>query len=64
LANESDDLDPCDGDSRPGDFGIVIPVFGRLREGVKGTSMLILTASIAILLFIYLVAALLRPEWF
>ena len=33
----------------------------RFREG---KAMLILTAIVTVLLFIYLLAALLRPEWF
>jgi K+-transporting ATPase KdpF subunit len=31
---------------------------------VKGGGMILLTAIVAILLFIYLLVALLRPEWF
>jgi K+-transporting ATPase KdpF subunit len=31
---------------------------------LKGFPMLLLTASVTFLLFIYLMAALLRPEWF
>jgi K+-transporting ATPase KdpF subunit len=31
---------------------------------VKGTAMLILAAVVTLLLFIYLLVALLRPEWF
>jgi K+-transporting ATPase KdpF subunit len=31
---------------------------------VKGISMIILAAIVTLLLFIYLLAALLRPEWF
>jgi len=31
---------------------------------VKGTIMIILTALVTLLLFVYLLAALLRPEWF
>jgi K+-transporting ATPase KdpF subunit len=31
---------------------------------VKGLFMIILTAIVTLLLFVYLLAALLRPEWF
>jgi K+-transporting ATPase KdpF subunit len=31
---------------------------------LKGELMLLLTAIVTLLLFIYLLAALLRPEWF
>jgi K+-transporting ATPase KdpF subunit len=35
-----------------------------LREGVKGADMLVLAGLVTLLLFIYLLVALLRPEWF
>ena len=38
--------------------------FLRLREGVKGAAMILLAALVTVLLFAYLLAALLRPEWF
>jgi K+-transporting ATPase KdpF subunit len=31
---------------------------------VRGPAMILLTALVTLLLFVYLVAALLRPEWF
>jgi K+-transporting ATPase KdpF subunit len=31
---------------------------------LKGIAMILLTALVTLLLFIYLLAALLRPEWF
>jgi K+-transporting ATPase KdpF subunit len=31
---------------------------------VKGGAMILLTAVVTVLLFIYLIAAMLRPEWF
>jgi K+-transporting ATPase KdpF subunit len=31
---------------------------------VKGIFMIVLTAIVTLLLFVYLLAALLRPEWF
>jgi K+-transporting ATPase KdpF subunit len=33
-------------------------------SGCEGEAMIILTAIVLLLLFIYLLAALLRPEWF
>src|SRR5262249_48986879 len=50
--------------ARPGDDGPHVRLRDRLREGVKGTVMIILAAVVTVLLFIYLLAALLRPEWF
>jgi K+-transporting ATPase KdpF subunit len=46
--------------------GAVFAVFEGVRENLKGevTYMIYLTAVIAIFLFIYLVVALVRPEWF
>jgi K+-transporting ATPase KdpF subunit len=35
-----------------------------LREGLKGAVMLWLTVLVTLFLFGYLMAALLRPEWF
>jgi len=35
-----------------------------LRKSLKGAFMLLLTAMVTLLLFVYLMAALLRPEWF
>jgi K+-transporting ATPase KdpF subunit len=40
------------------------PVRVRLRERLAEGSMLILTGVVVLLLFVYLFAALLRPEWF
>ena len=36
----------------------------RLRQGLKGAVMILLAALVTVLLFLYLLAALLRPEWF
>ena len=36
----------------------------RMRSRIGGGDMLILTALVTLLLFIYLLVALLRPEWF
>jgi K+-transporting ATPase KdpF subunit len=41
-----------------------VSVRGGLRKGLKGALMIWLTVIVALLLFIYLLAALLRPEWF
>ena len=35
-----------------------------LRKGVRGLAMILFTGLVTTLLFIYLLAALLRPEWF
>ncbi len=47
-------------------YGAVFVVFESVRENIKVevTQMIYLTAVIAIFLFIYLVVALVRPEWF
>ncbi len=45
-------------------MGVAVRLRGRLREGVGGDVMIWLTAVVLVLLFIYLLAALLRPEWF
>jgi K+-transporting ATPase KdpF subunit len=36
----------------------------QLLQGVKGFAMLLLASIVTVLLFVYLLAALLRPEWF
>jgi K+-transporting ATPase KdpF subunit len=36
----------------------------RLRTGLSGGPMLVFTALVTLFLFIYLLVALLRPEWF
>ena len=36
----------------------------RLRQGLKGAVMVTLAALVTGLLFVYLLIALLRPEWF
>jgi len=55
--------------ARPGAAGAFhngpdVPVRGGLREGLKGARMIWLTVVVTVLLFVYLLAALLRPEWF
>jgi len=46
--------------------GTMFIVFESVRENIKPevTQMIYLTAVVAIFLFIYLVVALVRPEWF
>jgi K+-transporting ATPase KdpF subunit len=47
--------------------GTDVPVHESLRENIKNevTSMMIyVTAGVAAFLFVYLVVALVRPEWF
>jgi K+-transporting ATPase KdpF subunit len=46
---------------------IVLPVHGSLRENIEDEvipMMIYLTAVVVAFLFVYLVAALIRPEWF
>jgi K+-transporting ATPase KdpF subunit len=57
------------GDVSPGHYrdGIVLPVHGSLRENIEDEvipMMIYLTAAVAVFLFVYLVVALVRPEWF
>ena len=47
-----------------GDLGDDVRLCGRLRQGVKGAAMILLAAVVTVLLFAYLLAVLLRPEWF
>ena len=47
-----------------GDHGTDVRLRHWLRQSLKGATMLLLTAIVTLLLFIYLLAALLRPEWF
>jgi K+-transporting ATPase KdpF subunit len=35
-----------------------------MRQSVKGIAMIYLAAAVTVLLLLYLMAALLRPEWF
>ena len=44
--------------------GIDVRFRCRLRPRVEAHSMIVLTALVTLLLFVYLLAALLRPEWF
>jgi K+-transporting ATPase KdpF subunit len=47
--------------------GIILPVHGSLRENIKDEVMRImiyLTAVVVVFLFVYLIVALVRPEWF
>ena len=57
-------LDSGDGCAGVVHDGIDVCLHGGLRQGVKGLSMLFLSAIVTVLLFIYLLSALLRPEWF
>jgi K+-transporting ATPase KdpF subunit len=49
-----------------GGDGLDVRLRGRLRPRLKGAAMImiLLSALVTLLLFIYLLAALLRPEWF
>jgi K+-transporting ATPase KdpF subunit len=44
--------------------GVVLSVHDRMRENLRGKTMIYLTAIVAAFLFVYLFAALIRPEWF
>jgi len=47
-----------------GRSGADVCIRDRLRASVKGVVMILLTAVVTVLLLVYLLAALLRPEWF
>jgi K+-transporting ATPase KdpF subunit len=59
-------LDSSFGVSRPGSAGIDVRVRGCLRPRLKGDAVFLtlLAAIVTLLLFVYLLTALLRPEWF
>ena len=57
-------LDSRHDSSRSCDHGPHVGVRHCLRKSVKGALMIVLAAIVTLLLFIYLLAALLRPEWF
>ncbi len=62
--HEPADLDPHDGGPGVGDPWTDDRFCLRLRQSVKGDPMTLFAALVALLLFVYLLAALLRPEWF
>jgi K+-transporting ATPase KdpF subunit len=43
---------------------VVLSVHDRMRENLRGKTMIYFTAVVAAFLFVYLFAALIRPEWF
>jgi K+-transporting ATPase KdpF subunit len=49
---------------RPCIDGSMFPVHEGLRSNLTGLVMIYLTSIVALLLFIYLFVALIRPEWF
>jgi K+-transporting ATPase KdpF subunit len=60
---------PCHLDSRPvpsgtGHDGSDVRLRPGLREGLKETAVIWLAVVVTLFLFVYLLAALLRPEWF
>ena len=59
-------LDSSFGFDRAGDFRLDVRLYGDLRLHLKGIAVFLtlLAAVVTVLLFIYLFAALLRPEWF
>jgi K+-transporting ATPase KdpF subunit len=66
TANESRDLAASNVFSRNYSNGVVFPVPGRLRKNIRSeaTTMIYVTAIVALFLFVYLFTALIRPEWF
>jgi K+-transporting ATPase KdpF subunit len=44
--------------------GAVVLVHRRVRQNLKEPAMIYLTAAVSLFLFVYLFAALIRPEWF
>ena len=63
---ESGDLVACLASIGPRDDVAVLCLRVRLRQGVKDSIMimLVLTGMVTLFLLVYLLAALLRPEWF
>jgi K+-transporting ATPase KdpF subunit len=66
MQNESRVLVAGNVHSRNYSHGVVFPVPGRLRKNIRSeaTTMIYVTAIIALFLFVYLFTALIRPEWF
>jgi K+-transporting ATPase KdpF subunit len=66
TANESRVLAAGNVFSRNYSNGVVFPVPGRLRKNIRSeaTTMIYVTAIVALFLFVYLFTALIRPEWF
>jgi len=65
--NEPRNLDVGNVSARPSSHGAMLPIHESLRENLKGeakTMMIYLTVAVAAFLFVYLVVALIRPEWF
>jgi K+-transporting ATPase KdpF subunit len=47
------------------DYDPLLRLHRRMRENLKGKlTMIYLTAAVSLFLFVYLFAALIRPEWF
>jgi K+-transporting ATPase KdpF subunit len=44
--------------------GLVLRFHYGVRENLRGAIMIYLTGAVALFLFVYLSAALMRPEWF
>jgi len=57
-------LDSGDRNSRIGSHDGDVRLRLGLRQGLKGHAMIWFTAAVTLFLFAYLLAALLRPEWF
>jgi K+-transporting ATPase KdpF subunit len=59
-------LDPGFSRNRVGRVGVDVRIRDRLRQSLKGYVVFLnlLAAVVTVLLLIYLLTALLRPEWF
>jgi K+-transporting ATPase KdpF subunit len=64
FCNEPHDLDPGNGCSRSDHAESDVCIPSGVRTRLKGRHMIILTVGATIFLFVYLMAALIRPEWF
>ena len=62
--DESGDLVARDVPAGAGQHDRLLRVHRRVRENLRGAGMIYLTAAVSLFLFIYLFAALIRPEWF
>jgi K+-transporting ATPase KdpF subunit len=57
-------MDPCNDVARALCVGLNVRIPRPMRARVEGKIMILLTVLATVFLFIYLTAALLRPEWF
>lgn len=45
-------------------YGLVLRIHCGVRQDIGGAAMIYLTGAVSLFLFVYLSAALIRPEWF